>query len=251
MTAAADPLLVIVSDVLDSAALTFTAHNIVLPDGTETLRGAEPVADNGICLAALRDLALAFPGVPRGSVRVADLGCLEGGHAAAFAQAGYNTTGFEVRAENFLCCRYVENRLALPNLHYVRADVRDAFTEPDAWDAVFCCGLLYHLDNPVAFLRQLGKAARRLLIVQAHYSTRPDAVHEGHRGHWYDEPATARWASWQNARSFWLTRKDLLAAMRDAGFGLVFEQADFRDDILADDPAGPDERSMFVGLKTG
>ena len=49
-------------------------------------------------------------------------------------------TGFEVRTENYLCCRYIADRLALPNLHYVKADVRDVIAGPDEWDAVFCCG---------------------------------------------------------------------------------------------------------------
>jgi SAM-dependent methyltransferase len=234
----------------DSVLYTFTAHNIVLPGGTETWPGMEPVAGNGICRAALRDLELAFPGADRSSIRVADLGCLEGGYAAAFAQAGYDVTGFEVRPENLACCEFVAGRLALPNLRFIRSDVRDVFTEPGEWDAVFCCGLLYHLDDPVAFLRQLGRATRRLLIVQTHYSTHPDAEHEGHRGHWYSEGG-GRWESWENKRSFWLAKKDLMSAMRDAGFDLVFEQADHRRDILAEDTSVPDARSMFVGIKTG
>jgi SAM-dependent methyltransferase len=233
--------------------LSFTAHNVALPDGTQTLPGAELTAENGICQAALRDLELAFPdralyGRP---VTVADLGCLEGGYAAAFAQAGYDVTGIEARAENMACCRYVASALALPNLTFLQTDVRDtvAAADPGQWDAVFCCGLLYHLDNPVAFLNYLGTATRRLLILNTHYSTRPDAEHEGHRGHWYAE-GTSRWASWRNERSFWLTKRDLLAAIRDAGFDLVYEQADYRKDILDEAYAGPDRRSMFVALRT-
>ena len=233
---------------LDSVRYTFSAHNIGLPDGTLTRPGTEPVANTGICRAALRDLELAFPtrGIPP---KVADVGCLEGGYTVAFAQAGYDVTGFEARAENIACCEFVAERLALPNLRFERADVRDVFTQPDAWDAVFCCGLLYHLDNPVTFLNQLGRATKRLLIVQTHYSTHPDAEHEGHSGHWYSE-GNGRWESWKNDRSFWLTRRDLMSAMRDAGFDLVFEQADQRADILADDTTVPDARSMFVGIKT-
>jgi SAM-dependent methyltransferase len=234
----------------DSVLYTFTAHNIVLPGGTQTLPGAELVAENGICRAALRDLELAFPGAGRSAIRVADLGCLEGGYAAAFAQAGYDVTGFEARADNIACCEFLAERLKLSNLRFVQDDVRNVFGPESEWDAVFCCGLLYHLDDPVAFLRQLGRATRRLLIAQTHYSTRPDAKHEGHRGHWYDE-GRGRWESWKNERSFWLTRKDLMSAMRDAGFDLVFEQADHRRDILADDATVPDARSMFVGIKTG
>lgn len=229
--------------------LTFSGHNIALPGGKQTRPGIEPVAGNGICRSALRDLALAFATVPPEMVRVADLGCLEGGYAAAFAQAGDVVTGFEVRAENIACCRYIAQQLALPNLRFIQADVRDVVTQANQWDAAFCCGLLYHLDNPVAFLHQLGQAVGLLLIVQTHYSTRPDTEHEGHRGHWYEE-GQGRWASWKNERSFWLTRLDLMAAIREAGFDLVFEQLDYRDDITArtrDD--SPDERSMFIGIK--
>lgn len=233
-----------------SIALTFTAHNVILPDGSETLPGAAPVADSGITKAVLRDLALAFPGVPRGSVRIADLGCLEGGHSAAMALAGYDVTGFEVRAENILCCQYIDERLGLPNLRYVRADVRDVVTGPDEWDAVFCCGLLYHLGEPVSFMRQLGRVTRRLLILQTHYSTRPDSFHEGHRGHWYKEGG-GRWEAWKNDQSFWLTRLGLMSVIRESGFDLVFEQVDYLKNILDGcDQDGPDERSMFVGVKT-
>jgi SAM-dependent methyltransferase len=230
----------------DGVALTFTAHNIEFPDGSRTLPPShETVADSSTCKAALLSLERAFPGVPRESVRVADLGCLEGGYAAAFAQAGYDVTGFEVRAENIACCNYVAERMALPNLRFTRADVRDVATGPDEWDAVFCCGLLYHLENPAAFLVQLGQVVRRLLIVQTHYSTRPDAEHEGYHGHWYDENTAGRWASWKNDKSFWLTRDDLMAAMRAAGFGQVSEQPDAETERITD----PDKRSTFVGLK--
>lgn len=232
---------------MTDVSLTFTAHNVVLPDGSQTLRGHRPVADSSICQAALLALEQAFPEVPRESVRVADLGCLEGGYAAAFAQAGYDVTGFEVRAENIACCNYVAGRMALPNLRFTRADVRDVFGGPDEWDAVFCCGLLYHLEDPAAFLHQLGRAVRKLLIVQTHYSTRPDADHEGYRGHWYDENTAARWASWKNARSFWLTRDDLMTAMRAAGFDQVSEQPDAETDRVTE----PDKRSMFIGVKAG
>ena len=37
--------------------------------------------------------------------------------------------------------------------------------------------------------------------------------------------------------------------MRDAGFDLVFEQADYLDDITAGDVTEPDARSMFIGIK--
>lgn len=223
----------------------FIAHNVLLPDpdggGRITYEG-RLVEDSGTCQAALRDFKLAFAAVPPQTVRIADLGCLEGGYSVAFARAGYDVTGFEVRTENLACCEYLRSQLNLPNLRFVPGDVRQTLT--GNWDAVFCCGLLYHLDNPVAFLNLLGQVTRRLLIVQTHFSPRPDSTHEGRGGHWASED-NVRMSSWQNARSFWLAKNELLAAMNEAGFPLVFEQADYRDDIRVPEP----DRGMFVGMK--
>jgi SAM-dependent methyltransferase len=235
----------------DSVRYTFTAHNVELPDGTQTLPGTELIAENGICRAVLRDLELAFPGADRSSIRIADLGCLEGGYTAAFAQAGYDVTGFEVRTDNSACCKFLAECLARPKLHFFQDDVRDIFrcALPDEWDAVFCCGLLYHLNSPVAFLDQMARATRQLLIVHTHYSAHPDAEHEGRRGHWYTE-GKGRWESWGNERSFWLARHELMSVMRDVGFDMVFEQADYLADIRDYGAGGPEARSMFVGIKS-
>jgi hypothetical protein len=96
---------------------------------------------------------------------------------------------------------------------------------------------LYHLDEPVKFLRQLGRATRKLLMVQTHYSAAPNAVHEGRAGHWYEEAAGARWSSWGNQRSFWLARGELTAVMRES-----FDQ-------VSEGEATGADRSMFTGIK--
>ena len=227
----------------------FTAHNIRLPDGTETLPGVPLTADTGICQAALRDLNLALP--VGGSV--ADVGCLEGGYAVEFARAGFDVLGVEARPENLASALAVAAAVRLPNLRFVRDDARNLHRHGQ-FDAVFCCGLLYHLDEPAAFLNMLGKITRRLLILQTHYSEHPDTTHEGRAGHWYaDDPAAgSRWGSWRNQRSFWLAVPDLCDAIRAAGFPLVFRQFDYLDDITAGTYAysgHPRDRGMFIGLK--
>jgi SAM-dependent methyltransferase len=240
-----------------TSAPPFTSHNIRLRDGSHTRPGAQLLAKTGICQAALRDLEMAFPLGPAG-VTIADLGCLEGGYAAAFAAAGYATHGVEARADNFACCQHVALNAGLANLTFAQGDVRD-LVDRGLWDAVFCCGLLYHLDEPVAFLRKLGRATHRLLILQTHYARDWPYVsadyNEGFRGEWHAEPPGHRWGAHGNRRSFWLCRRDLLAAMRDAGFSLVFEQADFLTDMREGsylDQHGQvhEQRGMFVGLKT-
>jgi SAM-dependent methyltransferase len=241
--------------------LPFTGHNIRLDDGTETCPGTPLIAENGITQAALRMMDVcrtdAFC-----KTRVADLGCLEGGYAAAFARAGYDVLGVEARRRNFARCEYVAGHLTTPSpladLSFVKDDVRNLA----AWgefDVVFCAGLLYHLDEPDAFLQLLGKVTRRLLIVQTHFSLSPDTTHEGRRGHWYTDHCGEGdpWGSHGNDRSFWLAKADLLAAIRDAGFGLVLSQHDYLDDIAAGpsgtanplNPCGGPDRGMFIGVK--
>lgn len=132
----------------------------------------------------------------------------------------------------------------IPGLAYICDDVRNT-GEYGPFDAVFCCGLLYHLDEPVRFLRLLGQVTRRLLIIQTHVATAPDAENEGRPGSWYDEGGSqSPWSSWGNPRSFWLSRPALLEAVQDAGFGLVMELHDHLADIR-----GAPDRGMFAAVR--
>jgi SAM-dependent methyltransferase len=79
----------------------FTAHNIRFPDGTVTMPGHPTLlADEAWWAGAKRVLSLVYGGDPRGR-RIADLGCLEGGHALEFARMGMDALGIEVRRANF------------------------------------------------------------------------------------------------------------------------------------------------------
>jgi hypothetical protein len=74
--------------------LTFSAHNIELPDGEQTKPGTELVADSPVLLAALRTLDVVFdPDDGRAHHTIVDLGCLEGGYTVEFARAGLARSG--------------------------------------------------------------------------------------------------------------------------------------------------------------
>ncbi len=174
---------------------------------------------------------------------VVDLGCLHGAYTIAFAQAGYLATGIEARPASIARCR--EAGAGVDGLRFIEDDVRNLARHGE-FDAVWCCGLLYHLDQPVDFLGLLGKVTRRLLIVQTHISLEPDSQNEGRRGHWYGEGNREHpWSSWGNECSFWLAKDDLLDAIQDAGFDLVFELHDHVRDIR-----GAADRVMVAALKT-
>lgn len=250
---------------------TFTAHNIDLGGGAQTLAGHALLADAPITKSVLRTLALLCP-VGSGGKSIADLGALEGGYAVEFARAGYDTLGIEARAANFEKCKAVADALALPNLRFVCDDVRN-LAAYGPFDAVFCSGLLYHLDEPTAFLQLLAESTRRVLVLQTHYAMRRRpplwreyppyrfsrlVEHEGNKGRWYREflgPTTeekmehALWASYGNRRSFWIEKGHLIETLRRVGFPTVYEQLDFVPDAVADRYVRRHHRSLFVAVR--
>lgn len=257
---------------------SFTAHNIRFSDGSETLPGHPGglIADTAWCLGAQRILRLVYGGATQDSFagkRIVDLGCLEGGYALEFARMGFDSLGIEVRQSNIDNCLEVKRRAGLSNLDFAKDDVWN-IAAYGPFDVVFCCGLLYHLDRPRAFIRLLGEQARDAVIINTHYA-QPDLYpetafadvlgpleeHEGLPGRWYhehdggtvEELERMKWASWENRRSFWPIKEALLHALNEAGFDLAFEQYDTLGHIL-ENGTHPEtvrhHRGVFVGIRT-
>lgn len=251
----------------------FIAHNIRLDDGTRTMPD-QPylLEDISIVPATRRLLELALGGDLRGR-SIVDVGCLEGGHTVEFARAGMVATGIEVRETNFAACRYVKENLSLDNLHFVRDDATN-IANYGPFDAVFVCGLLYHLDQPLKFLSDAASVCRRVMILHTHIAHRTEtparsfhnlselAENEGAVGRWYGEYGNVtveqlesmREASWANHRSFWPTKEYLLNAMRQLGFATVVECFDCMNDITEEMTNGyyaQADRVMLAGIRPG
>jgi 2-polyprenyl-3-methyl-5-hydroxy-6-metoxy-1,4-benzoquinol methylase len=253
-----------------SMTTTFSAHNILLEDGTLTMPDCGwTIAESPWMLSARRVLDVAFPD-GLAAKRIADLGCLEGGYTAEFARMGMDAIGVEVRESNFLNCEFVRSSLNLPNLAFIHDDVWN-MSSIGKVDAIFCCGLLYHLDRPREFINLMANAATDVVIINTHYATaeRQEKFnlgdlqeHEGVLGRWYNEHDTEdiqlldtfKWTSWSNKRSFWLTKQAILDSLRQAGFDLVFEQFDWLgDDLIGSMTDGyykTDCRGQFVGIRS-
>jgi SAM-dependent methyltransferase len=154
--------------------VSFTSHNIRLDDGSYTKPDTGYSMDaHPWFLAAKRSLDAVFPGDKR-HLRIADLGCLEGGYTVEFARLGLRALGIDVRELNIEACRYVRSKVNLPNLEFARDDVWNIAAH-GTFDAVFCCGLFYHLDKPREFLNLLSRVTKRLLILQTHFSEAKDS----------------------------------------------------------------------------
>ncbi len=248
---------------LQTASVEFTAHNVGLADGTYTKPDEEySMETHPWFLSAKGVLTSLFPG-DRKNVRVADLGCLEGGYALEFARLGFESVGIEVRDSNLAACNYVKEHCEETNLTYIKDDAWN-ICEYGPFDAVFCCGLLYHIDKPRKFIETMANATNKVVIIQTHFSVddfyarskvlrpirnmlpkrfgRSDKFklselceNEGLMGRWFtefkteptdDDREAAKWHSWENHRSSWIQREYLLFAIQEAGFDLVFEQFD-------------------------
>jgi ubiquinone/menaquinone biosynthesis C-methylase UbiE len=275
-------------------AVKFTAHNIRLDDGSYTIpESAHSMTDLSWFKSARGILDTIFPG-DKSQIRVADVGCLEGGYAVEFARMGFQVLGIEIRDLNVAACRYVQSKVDLPHLEFVQDNALN-IGQHGLFDAVFCCGLFYHLERPREYLDTLSAVTKKLLILQTNFSliSRRDRIlrlstgvpwltdrllrrqvrtrfilsapdkNEGLPGRWFTEfPTkqsfikrdTARWASWDNRRSFWIQREHILQGIQEAGFDLVMEQYDNLKPNIAENLLGrryqTDLRGTFIGIKT-
>lgn len=247
----------------------FSAHNILLADGRMTFpAGGAQIEESQRFQSVKRSLERIYPEGLAGK-RVLDLGCLEGGYTVGFARLGMDALGIEARQINYDNCEFARRNLDLPNLSFARDDAWNC-ANYGAFDVVFCCGLLYHLDRPKAFIELLSSINPGALFVNTHVASAEGndffplgdlADHEGMKGRWFYEYENGlneagreaiKWSAWSNPSSFWPTQPCLLQAMSDAGYAVVFEQFDWLDNIERAMTTGyyaKQDRRMLVGLK--
>ena len=246
----------------------FIAHNIRFADGRETLPERPLLAETPFTKSVLRSLDLVFPHHERSGRTIIDLGCLEGGYTVEFARAGFTATGLEIRKENFAKCEYVAKKVGLENLRFVLDDARHV-QQYGVFDAVFCAGLLYHLDRPIAFLETLASVTGRMLLLDTHVARRwrprwwkkrlsRMTENEGVPGRWYidyregisnEAVESALDASYGNPRSFWVEKMYLIDALRQVGFTTIYEQFDCLANIVSNVRLNRDDRPLLVALR--
>lgn len=254
----------------------WTAQNIVLNAEVSTLPGRPDFLEQSPHVRAVVRTVESFFGADLRGLRIADLGCLEGGYSLALARRGADVLGIEAREENVDKCLLLQEHFAMPNLRFQQGDVKNfARSRFPEFDIVLALGILYHLDDPVSWLRQLGEVTRALLLVESHWAPETDAavealvpdlrrlgpletfVNEGteYRGRWFSEYETEEqrdsmlWASYSNPRSLWLTRPSLLRAIARSGFDLLYEQYDYWIDRY-ETVSTQSPRSLFLGGKS-
>jgi SAM-dependent methyltransferase len=244
---------------------TFTGHNIRLNDdeytmpevATERVGLGTPDYTNERLAHVKSVLEHHFPR-NKETKRIADLGCFEGGMSVEIARMGFETLGLEARQCNIDACKYVKSKVKLSNLSFVR-DVAINLPKYGEFDGIVCNGLLYHLDEPKKFLQTIAPLVRTVLIIDTHFALDEDiqtkfnlsklATNEGLAGRWFEEflPETdysrreeMRASSWDNHKSFWILKSELVKTLYQIGFDAV-EEKTHRESLL---------RSTFTASKS-
>lgn len=101
--------------------------------------------------------------VAHGYKTAVDVGCGVGYFSAYLRDLGLRVVATDGRAENV-----AEAKRRLPDVTCAVHDVEDrSLRQLGVFDVVLCVGLLYHLENPFAAIRNLHALTGRLLIVES------------------------------------------------------------------------------------
>ncbi len=183
-------------------------------------------ADYGGKTSSVGDVRLAqfFRFVPRPG-KILELGSLEGAHTIQLAsQRGVTrVVALEGRAANIRKAELVQRLFRIRNAEFVQANLEEADLRTfGQFDAVFCCGLLYHLPEPWKLLEQLPRVAPALFI-WTHYADDlcANEVRQGLRGQVHVEGGPNEPLSGMSETAFWPTLGSLLKLLTTSGYKTI------------------------------
>jgi methyltransferase family protein len=181
------------------------------------------------------------------SQTILELGSLEGAHSFIFAKRPgvKRVLALEGREANLRKARFVQDLLELRNVEFAQANLEDAKLDRfGKFDAIFCCGLLYHLPEPWRLLKQLGAIAP-VLFIWTQYAAEEEArdLGNGLRGKIHVEGGADEPLSGMSSTATWLTLPSLCDLLTGTGYKSV--------DLLHDDPAHPNGPAVTIGARSG
>ena len=180
------------------------------------------------------------------SKTILELGALEGAHSFILAQRPgvQRVVALEGREASLRKARFLQNLLEIPNVEFIQANLEHThLTRFGKFDAVFCCGLLYHLPEPWTLLEQLPSVAP-VVYIWTQYAREEEArdVGRGWRGKIHIEGGADEPLSGMSDTATWLTVQSLRDVLRASGYKRV--------EVIYDDPAHPNGPAVTIGATT-
>ena len=176
---------------------------------------------------------------------ILELGSLEGAQSFILAEhPGVDrVVALEGREANLRKARFVQALLQIRNVEFIQANLESAdLTAFGKFDAIFCCGLLYHLPEPWKLLAQLPAVAP-LLFIWTQYCTENEArdVGNGLRGKTHIEGGADEPLSGMSPTAIWLTLESLREVLQESGYKNI--------ELLHDNPAHTNGPAVTIGAR--
>jgi SAM-dependent methyltransferase len=161
---------------------------------------------------------------------VLELGPLEGAHTYRLEQLGAaRILAIESNVEAYLKCLVMKEALGLKRSEFLLGDFALYLQHcTERFDIVFASGVLYHMEDPVALIRDIARATDRCFI-WTHYLdddrdqhrvavpiTRDGLQATYYRAPYLDRARPVFWGGNKPSAS-WMKRDDILAAFRHFG----------------------------------
>lgn len=168
-----------------------------------------------------------------GDMRVLELGPLEGGHTYQLEKMGVgDIVAVEANVQAFLKCLIVKNIAELKNSRFLLGDFVEYLKHDSGrFDLIFCCGVLYHMEDPLRLIALMAERTDRIYVWTHYHSdavrqrvVRPlEVERDGQRYIYhqleYSDAGTDRFWGGNKAVASFLSRDDVFRAFRQYGFG--------------------------------
>ncbi|MBI5123808.1 MAG: methyltransferase domain-containing protein, partial [Candidatus Omnitrophica bacterium] len=154
----------------------WTAHNIDLGDGIYTIN--ETLNYDTLKLRRVIQIICDISDEKIGSLKILDLGSLEGLYTIELGLQGANVVAIEGRQANLKKAGFAKDALKIDNIQFFQDDVKDLSEgKYGRFDVILCLGLLYHLDIPAVFhlLENMYKMCDGFLIIDTNIAQNSDS----------------------------------------------------------------------------
>jgi hypothetical protein len=165
-------------------------------------------------------------------MRILELGPLEGAHSYQLEKLGATSIlAIEANAEAFLKCLITKEITGLCAAKFIYGDICQYLANTDEdFDLVFCCGILYHMSDPLALIGSIAKITKKCFVWthyydREHYPGPPreerfDPRYPGVRMYAveYSDMDSGQFWGGNRPTSVWLDRDTIICAFHRAGF---------------------------------